>query len=641
MIILGTALAGWLVMRQLAAVNDSSSIIVDKVLPIRSELNLARQGMTNFRMGEARHILSTDDAAIAAEDASLQKLSAGVDASLQNVMPLLATEAEGAAVQQIKTAWRDYVSGEEAVLALSRANKNDEAFRKYGQSNGTFENLQAQLEAFVRKQTEKSSKLRATSQEIYTTVTTGTTVVIGFVLLAASAAAWYFESNVTRAIIHLANSMGRIAQGDLATDVPSIARADELGAMAKTVQTFKDNGLAMRRLEAEAAAQRELSEAQRAKADEAREAAAQQRLEAEAERARAAAAGEAAAARQAEAMEAIGNGLAQLAAGNLTVVLNTAFAPEYESVRADFNSAVRGVQDTVREIMGHSSAIARGTGEISNAADDLARRTEQQAAGLEQTAAALDEITNRVKQSAASSGEAQAIAVAAQNETESSERVVTEAVTAMGEIDASARKIGQIIGVIDEIAFQTNLLALNAGVEAARAGEAGRGFAVVASEVRALAQRAADAAKEIKTLVTNSMRQVERGVKLVGDTGEALGRIQVGVIKINKAIGEIAASAKEQATGLAEVNIAVNEMDHVTQQNASMVEESTSAVHELTQETEALNQAMARFRIANANAGSAHRPSRPDPAPPPPRRPARTGHQSAAAAADQEDFQGF
>jgi methyl-accepting chemotaxis protein len=167
----------------------------------------------------------------------------------------------------------------------------------------------------------------------------------------------------------------------------------------------------------------------------------------------------------------------------------------------------------------------------------------------------------------------------------------------MGEIETSARKIGQIIGVIDEIAFQTNLLALNAGVEAARAGEAGRGFAVVAQEVRALAQRAADAAKEIKVLVSTSMQQVERGVRLVGETGAALRRIQTGIAEINQAVAEIAASAREQAMGLAEVNTAVNQMDQTTQQNAAMVEQSTAATHSLATETAELNRAVGRFRV--------------------------------------------
>jgi methyl-accepting chemotaxis protein len=371
-------------------------------------------------------------------------------------------------------------------------------------------------------------------------------------------------------------AMRGLAGRDLSVDIPGVGRRDEIGAMAAAVQVFRDEMIRSAELSAEAEA-RKAADAQRERA-------------AVAER-------EAVTAQQAEVVDALANALEQLAQGDLTVTLQQEFAPEYARLRNDFNATVTGLKTALQEIMLHSRAITTGTVEIASAADDLAQRTERQAAGLQQTAAALDEVTATVRQTASSSGRAQSIAATAKSETEGSGAVVSETVAAMSAIEGSARQIGQIIGVIDEIAFQTNLLALNAGVEAARAGEAGRGFAVVAQEVRALAQRAADAAKEIKTLVTTSMQQVERGVRLVGETGQALGRIQTGVAEINLAIGEIAASAAEQAAGLAEVNLAVNEMDQTTQQNAAMVEQSTAATHSLAHETEHLERAIARFTI--------------------------------------------
>jgi len=234
---------------------------------------------------------------------------------------------------------------------------------------------------------------------------------------------------------------------------------------------------------------------------------------------------------------------------------------------------------------------------MSVAADDLSRRTEQQAATLEETAAALDEITALVGNTSSSVDRAHDAVVAASDEAARSGEIVTGAVRSMDLIAKSSDEIGQIIGVIDEIAFQTNLLALNAGVEAARAGDAGRGFAVVASEVRALAQRSADAAKEIKALIAPSSDQVRQGVDLVGKTGVALTAIVGRVAEVDELMKTIHLSAREQATGLDEVNRAVNQMDQVVQQNAAMVEQSTAATHSLKTETEELTRLIARFRV--------------------------------------------
>jgi methyl-accepting chemotaxis protein len=261
----------------------------------------------------------------------------------------------------------------------------------------------------------------------------------------------------------------------------------------------------------------------------------------------------------------------------------------------------------VATVAGNATGIRAGSGEIAKAADDLSRRTEQQAASLEETAAALDQITATVNRTAEGAGQAKTIVEAARSQAEASGEIVREAVGAMNAIEHSSRQIGQIIGVIDEIAFQTNLLALNAGVEAARAGDAGRGFAVVASEVRALAQRSAEAAKEIKGLIAASAGEVKSGVELVGRTSEALGAIVSQVSEISSVVGEIASSAHEQATGLKQVNTAVNQMDQMTQQNAAMVEQSTAASRNLSNEAEDLGRLMARFKVDAHSASAVER----------------------------------
>ncbi|WP_164870854.1 methyl-accepting chemotaxis protein [Mesobaculum littorinae] len=316
----------------------------------------------------------------------------------------------------------------------------------------------------------------------------------------------------------------------------------------------------------------------------------------EAERARTAAS-------QDEMISSLRNGLSALADGNLVERLEEPFSQEYEQLREDFNAASDRLSGAIGQLVEAADAIRAGSRDISQASDDLSRRTESQAATLEETAAALDELTASVKSSAARASEADTIVQEARTNAQTSGEVVVEAVTAMSEIEKSSDQINQIIGVIDDIAFQTNLLALNAGVEAARAGEAGRGFAVVASEVRALAQRSSEAAKEIKALISTSSSHVERGVSLVGKTGDALKEIVDSVAHISSLVSEISSSSKEQSTGLSEINTGVTQLDQVTQQNAAMVEEATAASHSLRGEAESLGELAGIFRITRGESG--------------------------------------
>ncbi|WP_378945743.1 methyl-accepting chemotaxis protein [Mesorhizobium sp. ANAO-SY3R2] len=297
----------------------------------------------------------------------------------------------------------------------------------------------------------------------------------------------------------------------------------------------------------------------------------------------------------------IGVGLAKLAAKDLTYRMEEELPEAYRKLQSDFNAAIEQLEGAMQSVAGGTNAIQSGTQEMAVAADDLSRRTEQQAASLEETAAALDQITATVKKSAEGATHARQVVVAADEDAKQSALIVRQAVEAMDAIMNSARQIGQIIGVIDEIAFQTNLLALNAGVEAARAGDAGRGFAVVASEVRALAQRSADAAKEIKSLISASTTRVEGGVELVVETGKSLERILVQVADINNVVAAIASGAQEQATGLDQVNTAINLMDQATQQNAAMVEETTAAAHSLSHETVQLAELIGQFEVRRVN----------------------------------------
>ena len=408
-------------------------------------------------------------------------------------------------------------------------------------------------------------------------------LVAGLACLAAviGAVAWMITRCVVKPLARLEGSMKGLASGNLDLDVPGIGRRDEVGAMADAVQVFKLNALHARAMERERdeARERRMVEDERVRRD----------------------AEQAAAVKAADlVVGSIGAGLGRMAAGDLTYRLEAPLPEAYEKLRADLNAATTQLQDLVRSIVVNTVGIRSGTEEITGSADDLSRRTEQQAASLEQTAAALDEITVTVRKTADGAEQARAVVLQTKLDAERSEDVMRQAVSAMGGIERSSRKIGQIIGVIDEIAFQTNLLALNAGVEAARAGDAGRGFAVVASEVRALAQRSSEAAKEIKDLVSDSARQVDHGVKLVGETGQALNRIVVQVGQVTAVVAEIATSAQEQSTALHEVNTAINQMDQVTQQNAAMVEQSKAASHSLASKSAELTQLTGRFQVRAA-----------------------------------------
>ena len=310
------------------------------------------------------------------------------------------------------------------------------------------------------------------------------------------------------------------------------------------------------------------------------------------------------------AVAALADGLGALADGDLTHALPDPFVPTMEKLRADFNQAVGKLGAALVAVGENARGIAAGSDEVRVAADELSRRTEQQAASVEETAAALAEITANVAASSRRADEAGVLVGKTRQGAERSGAVVKEAIAAMDQIQCSSQEISGIIGLIDEIAFQTNLLALNAGVEAARAGEAGKGFAVVAQEVRALAQRSATAAKDIKGLIMTSTEQVRCGVDLVGQTGAALEQIVAQVQEINDNVAAIVATARDQATSLKEVNEAVSAMDRGTQQNAAMVEESTAASHSLAKEAKALFALLAQFRTA-AEAGHSERRTEP------------------------------
>jgi methyl-accepting chemotaxis protein len=381
---------------------------------------------------------------------------------------------------------------------------------------------------------------------------------------------------IARPITNITLAMNELADGNTEHQIPHRDRKDEIGDMAAAVSIFRDNAIERERLEREAEANSLLTEEERRSREEQR---AKQAAEVK------------------FAVDDIARGLNHLAEGDVTYRLATPFAGELDKVRLNFNESITRLQAALRSVGDNAKMIDAGASEIRAATEDLSKRTEQQAASVEETAAALEQVTTAVKDSATQASTAGDLVKKAHDGAERSGEIVRKAVLAMQEIEKSSSEIGNIIGVIDDIAFQTNLLALNAGVEAARAGDAGKGFAVVAQEVRELAQRSANAAKEIKNLITKSSAQVRDGVALVGETGTALHTIVSEVQEINRSVSAIVSSTREQSTGLSEINSAVNQMDQGTQKNASMVEETTAATYSLASQAAELTALLAQFRL--------------------------------------------
>jgi methyl-accepting chemotaxis protein len=560
---------------ELRSVDDRYSALLDG--PAVATLELARLNRNINLMGyTAYKVIAYDSTSPEAQAAKTEFEAAAVEAYKNIDKAAAVTPGEKTEFRKLRGKLDEAVEPARESAEDGLLNETVAAKSKMIEADSKIQALAAESQSYttslVKAMNAKSAGLTDASK---LTVILNILLGLGGIVVGLAAAMWIATAKVSRPLNLLAERMRRLANGDLDVSIEGQDRGDEVGVMAKAVQVFKDNGLKARALEADAERLRADTEGQRERSEAER-----RRTEAE----------------QAMVVSTLAANLGRVAQGDLTTRIDAEFQGQYLQIKTDFNSAINSLCEAMGAIAGATGEIRSGSNEINSASDDLSRRTEQQAASLEQTAAALDQITATVKRSADGARQASAAASAAKTDAARSGSVVSEAVSAMGEIKQGSGQITQIIGVIDEIAFQTNLLALNAGVEAARAGDAGRGFAVVAQEVRALAQRSAQAAKEIKALIASSSAQVERGVRLVGDTGQALTNIVTKVAEIDSLISEIALSSQEQATGLNEVNTAVNQMDQVTQQNAAMVEQATAAAANLNSQASELFRLVGRFQ---------------------------------------------
>ena len=411
--------------------------------------------------------------------------------------------------------------------------------------------------------------------------TIGTTAIAGgaLALLVFVAGVIFLRLKAISPLSRMTGFMKTLAAGDYTTEVPAASRNDEIGDMAASLKVFREAGLEKLRIEEAARSEQESTAA--------------------AERAQRAAERDREARELASAVEQLGAGLARLADCNIQMMIEQPFGEKFEPLRRDFNHSIATLQSTMEKVLQSTQSMHSTGAEMRSSADDLSMRTGQQAAALEEASAAIEEVTATVKSSSGKIQQTRDLVRDAKSSAQASQQVVHDAVEGMHRIEAASKKISAIVTVIDEIAFQTNLLALNAGVEAARAGDAGRGFAVVAQEVRELAQRSAVAAREIGGIITQSTTEVASGVKLVGQAGDALSRINGFVTTIDANVDDIAIAAREQAQTLDQINLSVIEIDKMTQRNAAMVQETTSVSRSLAEESTTLAELIGRFQISH------------------------------------------
>jgi Methyl-accepting chemotaxis protein len=552
-VLLATILLGVFALMRLSALKTSADETASDAVPTTVALSHFQYATTRFRAFQASWIMPISDAEREIHRKTFVTLASAVAEALKDYRALTSSPEELALADRLEQSWSAYyVLKPEYEKIFADQGIGPATTYLVGPSRKVFGNMVAATEDAIKLNTKTTRAEIARVQDTYDTAR----LWILTVLAAASAIAvfvglWLVRS-VSSPLGAMTDAMDELANGNLEVHVPHADQRDEIGRLAGSMASFKG----------------QLAAAERSKAEQTK-----------------------------VIVDSIGTGLSHLAEGDLTHRVTSELSGAFAKLKHDFNAAAERLQETLKGVLGATHQIANGAGEISTAADDLSRRTEQQAASLEETSAALEEITATVKKTAANTKEVNAFMASAKEAAEEGGRVVETATQAMDAIAQSSRKITDIIGVIDEIAFQTNLLALNAGIEAARAGEAGKGFAVVASEVRGLAQRSGEAAKQIKTLISASGEQVTDGVKHVAATGQALDHIVQQVRQINTVVQEMALAAQQEATGIEEVNTAVGAMDQVTQQNAAMVEQSTAASRSLAGETQQLQQLVSFFNV--------------------------------------------
>jgi methyl-accepting chemotaxis protein len=607
----------WYAASGLTSLSSETANLVD-LRAARAALSLEAGMAVNGASTKIRDVVIVTAAAdLKDAAAAFAKNADNADALLQKLTALSDNPERRARNEEGQSLLRDYRKIGDEVINLTTRSERDKAVAL----------LDEQLRPALKKITDfiaarvASSKVELQKGKedaaLLATETTRTLIVAAGLGLAIALLllAWIALYQMARPLNRMGAAMEALAKGDLKIEVNGADRRDEVGSLARSLVVFKDNAIEADRLSREQREEEERKEKQRLEmAGFIRDFAAVADAAAVGDFTRRIDQGG-----RSDELEQLGGQLNEMvgsvhraidelaevlgamAQGDLTRRVAGDYQGMLEQLKSDCNSTADQLAETVSKIVAGSGAISSAASEISAGSIDLSTRTEQQASSLEETAASMEELSATVRQNSENAQQANQLAAGANAAADRGGTVTAQAVDAMARIEGASQKISDIISVIDEIAFQTNLLALNAAVEAARAGDAGKGFAVVASEVRTLAQRSAQASKEIKALIIDSGNQVKDGVKLVNEAGGSLGEIVASVKRVADIVSEIAAASAEQAAGVEQVNSAVTQMDEMTQKNAALVEESTAAARSLEEQAAELTELMAFFTIESGN----------------------------------------
>ena len=549
---------GLFAVMKIGEVNQLSSEMRSRTLPATQLIGDLHAYTSQYRIQQSGHISAPTPESKAKAEKMLKNAANAISGMMDDYEPYLQSDEQKALFADLKTSWVQYQQLTDQMVALSDANDPAANDMFEGEALDMFYMVEDSILQLIDLNVKNGQAISTKSEKIYDESRTMLIGAIGAGLVISMILAGILMQIIAKPIKNMAASVSRLVEGDLTVDVPGMKRKDELGSLARALDSFK----------ALFTADKERAEAEAVRAQETQ-----------------------------ATIDAIGNGLSALAQGNLTHRVDNDATGPLAKLHKDYNEAVQHLLDSMIEIVDGCNTIKNGTNEIAQASSDLSLRTERQAESLAHTSKTLGEFTDSVKVAADNARQTSSRLTVARESAERVDETAKRAVVAMRNIEASSKEMNDIITTIDGLAFQTNLLALNAGVEAARAGESGAGFAVVATEVRHLAQRSAEAANSIRQLVATSSAQITEGVSLVENSGEALRQIVTEVTEVSDLMDEIAEAAGRQATGLSEISEMVTAMDTSTQQNAAMVEESNASSRNLNAETERLFEQLSFFEL--------------------------------------------